>query len=599
MTGSAGKVTQLLPVRLRSGHDGRMTRGARLVRGAQLGVLGAGLLVGVGSVAIARRSPGYSSAGLTGRAAVLELAAGGLLVCCGAVAIGRPARRAFATLITCAGLAWFVQEWNNPGAGSAVVFTAGLLLSTVCPVLVAHAVLLFQHRQVSRVETSVLGAAYASTVVVAGLLAAAFDDPRAAGCSACPANLVAVGNDRLSAGWLLPVSEWAGVGWAAALAVLVLIRLTGASPPQRRMSGLLEAAAVIYLGCVALQYLHVRRTGPGIDDMAHRLWAAQGILLCALALASWWPDLRSQMVRARVARLVDELARLTPAGGLSGSLGSMLRDGGLRLLYPLDDGRLTDGAGRPAQPAEGQATTTLAQGDRVVAVLAHRPGLLDEPGVAAEIVAAAGIALDNERLRAESGAQLADLRASRSRVVAASDAARRQLERDLHDGAQQKLVTLSLGLRLAGLRATAQADDRRSDLDAALLQATEALAELRVLARGLYPRELADEGLAAGLETLAESSPTRVQLTELVEGRLPPEIESAAFFAVARLVRGSQWASVQTSVHEGMLVVETSTDTPPVTTVDIEDRVGALDGTVSVNPDGAGRTRVLVVLPCG
>jgi signal transduction histidine kinase len=577
-----------------------VTRGDRLTRGAQLVVLGVGLLVGVGSVAIVRRSPGYSLAGSTGTAVALELAAGGLLVCCGAVAIGRPAQRPFAILITCAGLAWFVQEWNNPGAGSAVVFTAGLLLSTVCPVLVAHAALLFQHRQVSPVEKSVLGAAYASTLVVAGLLTAAFDDPRAAGCSACPANLVAVGNDRLSARWLLPVSEWAGVGWAVALAVLVLIRLTGSSAPQRRMFGPLQAVAVAYLSCVALQYLHLRRTGQSIDDTDHRLWAAQGILLVALALASWWPDLRSRMVRARVARLVADLARLTPAGGLSASLGLMFHDPDLRLLYPLDDGRLTDGAGHPAQPGEGQATTTLAQGDRVVAVLAHRPRLLDEPGVAAEIVAAAGIALDNERLQAETGAQLADLRASRSRVVAASDAARRQLERDLHDGAQQKLVTLSLGLRLAGLRAAAQADDHRSDrLDAALSQATQALTELRVLARGLHPRELADEGLAAGLETLAETSPTPIQLTELVEDRLSPEVESAAFFAVARLVRGSQWASVQTSVHEGMLVVETSTDTPPVTTMDIEDRVGALDGTLSIDRDGAGRTRVRVVLPCG
>jgi len=130
--------------------------------------------------------------------------------------------------------------------------------------------------------------------------------------------------------------------------------------------------------------------------------------------------------------------------------------------------------------------TPLVSGGRSVALLAHRPGLLDDPGLVEQIAAAARLALDNERLQAQVRAQLEDLRASRARIVERGDAERRRLERDLHDGAQQRLVSLALSLRLA--RLGGDADPDVAALEQAEAEVRQALEELRGLARGLTRR---------------------------------------------------------------------------------------------------------------
>ncbi|MGH8774474.1 MAG: sensor histidine kinase [Jiangellaceae bacterium] len=142
-----------------------------------------------------------------------------------------------------------------------------------------------------------------------------------------------------------------------------------------------------------------------------------------------------------------------------------------------------------------------------MALLPHRRNLLGHPGFVEEVVSAAGLALENERLQAEVRAQLADLRASRARILEASDGERRRLERDLHDGAQQRLVGLALGIRLLRSRlephtapiALPRLDDAEAELRAAVT-------ELRRLAQGLHPAVLSDFGLATALESLAEGA---------------------------------------------------------------------------------------------
>src|SRR5262249_43294879 len=128
----------------------------------------------------------------------------------------------------------------------------------------------------------------------------------------------------------------------------------------------------------------------------------------------------------------------------------VLRDPSLQLAYPLADGKIADARCRTVD-LTGEVTPILRGGQRV-ALLSHRPGLLAEPALAEEVAATARLALENERLQAEAWSQLEDLRASRARIVQAGDAERRRLARDLHDGAQQRLVTLSLALRLARTR---------------------------------------------------------------------------------------------------------------------------------------------------
>ena len=239
-----------------------------------------------------------------------------------------------------------------------------------------------------------------------------------------------------------------------------------------------------------------------INPATRLLWLVQGGCLLLLAAGTGWPSIQRRLTRARVARLVVDIAAVPPVGGLSTMLARSLRDPSFLVLYPTTENSMVDSSGHPATPDDGQAHTRVVRSGETVAVLEHGQRLFDDPALAAEVTAAARLALDNERLQALTRAQLADLRASRARIVRTGDAERRRLERDLHDGAQQQLVSLSLACALAAIRAGDPAAAAR--LNSARSEVAAALAELRALARGIYPAELADEGLAAALQTLAE-----------------------------------------------------------------------------------------------
>ena len=216
----------------------------------------------------------------------------------------------------------------------------------------------------------------------------------------------------------------------------------------------------------------------------------------------------------------------------------------------------------------GSDVTALVRDGREVALLSHRPGLLDDPGLAEEVATAARLALENERLRAQAGAQLEDLRASRARVIAAGDSERRRLERDLHDGAQQRLVGLSLSLRLArpasGRSRTHRCYQRIGEADGEL---RTALDDLREVAHGIFPAVLADEGLGAALEAFAEDGAIPIELAGVPGGsarpvgrgrRLLRRLRDQPDVAARKLVayRGSSEASAR-------LVVEVETDNAP------------------------------------
>jgi signal transduction histidine kinase len=210
-------------------------------------------------------------------------------------------------------------------------------------------------------------------------------------------------------------------------------------------------------------------------------------------------------------------------------------------------------------------------------------------------VSAGRLALEQQRLQAELRAQLAYLQASRARIVETGDAERRRLERDLHDGAQQRLVALSLAIRLAdpdGER-LARAQDEVSAL----------LADLRRLAHGIYPAALAEEGLGAAIEALAEDGSVDMR----IEGRLPgerlnPSVETAAYLLIREMTRGRQaeWASVEVTDDPGVLRVEVAGNgLDPTALVYLEDRVGAVGGRLHHEERGAGVSSLRAELPCG
>jgi signal transduction histidine kinase len=327
--------------------------------------------------------------------------------------------------------------------------------------------------------------------------------------------------------------------------------------------------------------------------LQRRLWEAHGMVLVALAVGAARALVTARSRRRELTRLVVDLDRSAAAGGMQHVLAQILGDADLRIGYPLTEGGHADSAGHLLQtvPTDGRATTVLTRAGREVAVLVHRVGVLDDPGLVDELASAGSLGLDHERLRAQTRRQLADVRASRARIVAAGDEERRRLERDLHDGAQQRLV----GLALTARAMRHHIDDAGED---SLARAEErirlALDELRDLARGLYPVVLVEEGLAAALDALAESAPLGIRTAPA--GRFSAEVETTAYLAIAAATATGPTA-VSVKASDDCLTVDLVSRGHP-DLQDVPDRVDALGGQLTLEPTTPG-TRIVVQLPLG
>jgi signal transduction histidine kinase len=324
--------------------------------------------------------------------------------------------------------------------------------------------------------------------------------------------------------------------------------------------------------------------------------------------------LDDRLARSAVGDLFVELrGNLAPAE-LRAALARALRDPSLTLAYWLPEFESwTDVDGRPVELPEGggRAATLVADRDGApVAALVHDASLLDDRALLEAVSAAAAIALENARLSVELKARLDELRGSRARIVEAGDSERRRLERNLHDGAQQRLVALALQLRL--LENRVRDDPHAAEMaSAAGEELKRSLDELRELARGLHPAVL-EHGLGAALDALAARSkiPTTVRCD--VPDRLPEPVELAAYFVVAEALTNvakyahAREASVRAWRDGELAVVEVSDDgvggaddTRGSGLRGLADRVEALNGRLRVvSPAGAG-TVVTAELPCG
>jgi signal transduction histidine kinase len=224
--------------------------------------------------------------------------------------------------------------------------------------------------------------------------------------------------------------------------------------------------------------------------------------------------------------------------------------------------------------------------------------------------AAAALALDNERLKADLRARVEELRVSRVRIVEAADAARRRLERDLHDGAQQQLVSLALDLRL--LKARLRDTEAEPLVDTLAEKLAVALGELRELARGIHPAILTDRGLGPAIEALSNRVPVPVTAEVEVHDRLSAPIEAAAYFVVAEaltnIVKYARATQARVEIHRDADLVTVTVDDDGVGGARIgagtglrglQDRLAALDGTLSVGSAPGGGTRLHARIPCG
>ena len=262
--------------------------------------------------------------------------------------------------------------------------------------------------------------------------------------------------------------------------------------------------------------------------------------------------LRTRLQRSGVADLVVELRSLSRPDDVRDAIARALGDPSLELAFWLPaDERYVDPRGSPLDVTtrEGRAVTVLEHDGRRVAALVHDPALLDEPELLEAVGAAASLTLENARLQAELSAQLAEVRASRARIVEAGDAERRRLERDLHDGAQQRLLGIRLALQLARGRIAdgdGAVDELLTEADA---EVGGALEELRALARGIHPAILTDEGLAPAIAALARRAPVPIELTVSPE-RLPEPVEATAYFVAERGARERREARARLPGHD-------------------------------------------------
>jgi signal transduction histidine kinase len=327
------------------------------------------------------------------------------------------------------------------------------------------------------------------------------------------------------------------------------------------------------------------------------------------------------LTRLRRTRLevIDVFAELGPAEAparLGPALARALGDPTLTLLAWSDVvGGYIDEAGQPVEPTVAEpdrAITRIERGGEPLAVLVHDIALLEDPGLVNAIVSAVRLTIDNERLHAEIETQLAEVAASRTRIIAAGDAERGRIERDLHDGVQQRLVTIALALRLAETRLGDDADPAtRTVLSQSVKDLGEAIEELRDLARGIHPTILTESGLGAALESLVDRSPLPVQLTIDLPVEPPNAIAATAYFAVSEAVTNvakhtdAKLVTVCATVNDGTLRVEVSDDGDGGADAargsglrGIADRIAADGGSWSLHSPPGGGTRIEVGLPC-
>jgi signal transduction histidine kinase len=282
------------------------------------------------------------------------------------------------------------------------------------------------------------------------------------------------------------------------------------------------------------------------------------------------------------------------------------------LAYWLPDfERHVDPEGRPVDVPPGEGSTRIERNGVHIATLLHDPALHDEPELLDAVGAAASIALENGRLHAELAARLEEVRGSRARVLEAGQKERQRLERDLHDGAQQRLVALSLQLRMLE-RDLGQDPSARAKLEEAQREVETSLAELRDLAHGIHPAVLTGHGLGVALEQVGARAPVPVRLTVDLDGRLPEQVEVAAYYVVTESLANvakhahATKASVEVARTEDGIRVEIVDD--GIGGADTErgsglrglaDRVEALGGRLRVWTPSGGGTRVRAEIPCG
>ncbi|WP_034217381.1 sensor histidine kinase [Actinoplanes subtropicus] len=519
-------------------------------------------------------------------------------VVAGVIAWRREPANATGRLMAAVGLTWYLgdlQVGRQP-----VLFAIGFCLFYLPSAIFTHLILaLPTGRLQRRVEWAVVLALYAS-VTATQVLRYLVEDPR---------EPQVWGSGRYMSVWG-PVATWLGAVCITAAFWLVVQRWWVAGTPVRRRLAVMWSAGAV-AGVVALVW--------GILGVAHPWPAMQAPMLLTFALVLIVTPfgilaglLRVRLARLGVATLVMRLQESADPGHLRDALSDVLGDPGLRIGLRMEDGRFVDSAGgRVEVPADPRRVTVVARHHEHLATLIHDPALSDQAPLVEAVVAAASLALENARLLAEQRLQLEEVRASRARIVAAADEERSRIQRDLHDGAQHRLLAVSLmvGRLREELAGNVLRPEQQRMLTVVAAQLRDIIRELRQLTEGIDPPALNEQGLSAVVEMLAERAPLPVKFA--VPGRRwPVSLERTAYFVIHEALSnvykhaGATRAEVSVEDASHRLVVRISDD--GVGGADprgsglrgLRDRVTTVGGTMRIDSGRLGGTTITAELPC-
>jgi signal transduction histidine kinase len=545
--------------------------------------------------------------------AALDLLAGVVFVAAGAaVYLRRPTNRSW-WLLMAAGASWFLS--TLAGSPNEDLRLLGFSTGAWHYLFLAWLLLAFPTGLVRGRRGRYLLAAMVALLVVRTLARLfLYVPPDGTGCRCVSNKFTHVSDPR----WF-DATERAFPWLLTLLFVLVVVETTtrwrGSSGPGRRI--LTPVLAMGVAVAVQIAYTQVLR-----QELSWAVVRAEDlfvvvVLTRAIAAASFAVGIvRTRSTRSAVVGVMGRLDSAAAPERLAMALRSALEDPSLVLLpWSASSGEYVDISGRTFQlpPGPGRAVTMIDGESGPLAALVHDEALLEDPGLVSAVAATVRLTIDNERLRRELQARLDDLAASRSRIIAAGDAERRRIERDLHDGIQQRLVTTALRLRLAQAKLPeGDSDVSRDALTSAVEDLSATAEEVRQLARAIHPALLEESGLQGALESLVDRSPLAVRADFALQDEPSPAAAAAAYFTVAEALTntlkhaGECDVDLKARTIGGRLLVEVTDhgvggarDGAGSGLTGLEDRVRAAGGTLHVLSPPGGGTRIEVDLPCG
>ena len=540
--------------------------------------------------------------------AVLYRAVGGSFIACGLIAWQRRPDNPTGALMALTGFLFFAEPLLAE-LDSSVAFTLAQVTANWWTITFAVLILGFPNGTIrSRLDALIIGGFVLVQVVLQVIWLFFLEFPPG------PSNVLLISADADVADAIDTFQRWFGIMVVVASLVAVSVARWLRAPALLRRLLLPMLAGALAFFVIAVQVIYLLVTDEPSLGSTRATQTASAVALVVVPLAFVLGLLRAQFARAGMADLVVALRNAPDSKQVGELIAKALRDQSLVLAYWLPGlDTYVDSEGQPVPlpaPGSGRAATLVERDGEPVAALVHDAALAYEPELLEIVCATADVALEQERLQAELRAHAEELMGSRARIVEAGDLARKRIERDLHDGAQQRLVALMIALRLAEGRIQDDPAAAGKLVASAREELAQSLAELRELAHGIHPAALAF-GLGPALKSLAARSPLPVTLSLEAEERLPERVETAAYFVASEALANvgkyanASHVAIRLSRHNGVAVIAIEDDgvggadsTGGSGLRGLADRVESVGGRLEVvSPPGSGTT-LIAEMPC-